>query len=329
MKTRIDGTGAEKMVDESMNWWFPRAAPAKFKDNKMLITSRTRELIEVDVAAMRARKLISLPAEPIGQPCIDQVSMRLGHPLAIVGCADGKVYVYDLEEVSEKPVWPGAMVDPDKKVLLNTGYLATGAVSRQGHAFLALSSSGLLKCFASIDGQSKWPAAMKLLNGDLEDGNSLPFAESDNLAAFVHKDGNVTAIDLKEQQVLWIREAARQNDKAKFAAVNGDSIYVVTIDGNVYLYNREAIGNKPKQQKIRNITEDPSDVPILATKKAIFIVLKENPSTKEHKITALSPDDLHELWFYRTEHKPSAISFHENMLYIGTEDGTLLILSTD
>ena len=305
-----EGVGPQQFVGDR-SWWYPRTPPEPWGDGKLLLPLRSREILEVDSRGHSLRKLLTgLPVEPVGRVHLELDLLRTGRTLMAVGCADGKIRTYDLAQPTvalwEKPVDPA---NPAPK-----GTLATGLASRQNGIFLALSASGRLTSFRTLNGQE---GLILDLQAQLAPANSLPGTPQEDLAALVLADGGVTVVDVVRREKVWELSAAQGLEAATHAAVASDGIYTLSREGVLRKFHRDkrsALWNRP--------LDSGAEAP-LAIGKNVYAV------STFGTLYALAPSDGHELWKYKVEGTATFMVEHGNVLYVATKEGRLWIMATE
>ena len=308
-----DGSGAAQFVNDR-SWWYPRTAPEEAGPGKLLLPLRSREIIEIDTANHSFRKLLSLPVEPVGRPCLQRTSLLAGKALLAVGCADGKIRAYELDKPAA-PIWEKP-ADPLKPA--PQGTLATGLSARTNGTFVVLSLSGRLTSFNMVNGQENWSAELR---GPLAPANRLPATPQENLVALVNKDGGVTVFDLSQREKVWELPVAQALDEVSDAAVGGDGIYVITREGVVLKYPRGKCAGKPAALW-RKPLDGATEMPLCAGQN-VYAVSTYNT------LYALSAGDGTELWKFKVEGVPTHLVEDGKLLYVATKEGRLLILATE
>jgi outer membrane protein assembly factor BamB len=306
------GTGIELVKDKT--WWYPRAAPVAFSAESILLTLRSRQLVEVNLATRAVKPIMTLPVEPVGEPCIERSPLLAGrHMLAVAG-GDGKVRACALAKPSEI-VWEKAL-DPASPV--PKGGLAAGLRASSDVACGALSASGKLVFFDMLDGRERTLD----LGEPMTAFNTLAGGPQDVFAAAVHVNGTLTLVDMKQRAKVWELRAKRGLDEAAFAAADAQAVYSVTRDGKVRKYPAERQQAAPEPLWTRTL-DGPPVLPLALGPRAIYC------ATSFGKVYALNPQDGSVLWDYRPEKKPTQISVYGQYVYLATEDGRVLILNAE
>jgi outer membrane protein assembly factor BamB len=196
--------------------------------------------------------------------------------------------------------------------------LAAGLASRPGGTFVALTVSGRMTGFNTVDGTETWSLQ---LSGLLAPANALPATSAESLAAIVHADGRVTAVDLGLRAKVWELAVNEAMSEASHAVVGSDGVYVITRQGTVCKYPRAPASGAPAalwRKPLDGGTETP-----LAAGKYVYAV------STFGTIYALSLADGAERWKYRIAGTPTGMSEHNGLLYVGTKEGHVLILKTE
>jgi len=305
-----DGSGQPQFVNER-TWWYPRTAPEPSDEGKLVLPLRSREVVEVDIPAHSARKLVAgLPVEPVGRAHLERDKRPNGRTLLAVGCADGRIRTYDLAQPAvalwEKPADPA---NPAPK-----GMLATGLASRQNGTFLALSASGRLSSFKTLNGQEELVLDVQ---AQLAPANVLPGTPQENLAALVLADGSMKVVDVSRREMVWGLSVAQGFDACTQAAITGEALYVISRDGVVRKFPRDkpkALWNRP----LDGGTEAP-----LAIGRNLYAV------SSFGTLYALALSDGRELWQYKVKGTATHIVEQGNLLYVATREGRLLIMAAE
>ncbi|HEY3322382.1 MAG TPA: PQQ-binding-like beta-propeller repeat protein [Planctomycetota bacterium] len=308
--------GADKMVPDK-SWWYPRFPLQPKGDGKFLLSLRVGKVLEIDPATQKFHELLRLPFEPIGWPHLEAVSLQGGKPLMATGCADGKIRAYDLEKPST-PMWeqPG---DPSAKA--GEISFATGLAPRPAGQFVFMTTRGRLGCLNIIDGRESWSVDLKAAMSPL---NTLPETTRESLAALVHQDGRVTVLDLQQGARVWELAPRQPLEEAIATLVAPDSIYVATRDGVISKYSRDRNAGRPAL-----IWKRPLDGSI-----EMPMFLGKNLYAVSHfgTLYAISVEDGHSYWQYPVEgaeqgRAPTSVMELNDVLYIATQDGRLIIMN--
>ena len=310
----ITGPNATEFVNDK-TWWFPRHNVRPLNGKRLILGLRTGDLLEVSLNSAPAfRKLATLPREIIGAPAIEQASLLAGRPLVAIGCADGKVRVFDPDRPGtplwEKPIENGAAGAQPQ--------LNTGAVRRKGNALLALSTQGRLASFKFVDGQEEWSLQLK---GTLAETNALPEDPNEALAAVVHADGRVAVVDLEARERAWDLPVNQALDEAHSAIAHAQGVFVLSREGTLKKYARE------RQPRKMPVWQKPLDgapaLPVQAGANAVYVV------TAFNTIYAISTSSGAVLWDYRAKDKPLQLSACGDYVYVTTSGGELLVFNAE
>jgi hypothetical protein len=306
------GTGIDMVGKKS--WWYPRAAPIGFSSTSILLSLRSRELIEVDLATRAQKKLITLPMEPAGEPCIERSPLLGGRAMLAVTGGDGKVRAFDLSRLSD-PVWEKPL-DPANPA--PAGGIVAGLKALSEATFCGLSTSGKLVFFDMLDGRERTLD----LGGTVLALNELSGAPTDTFATAVMTNGTLALVDLKQRSKVWEVKARRAQDETICAATDQKTVYSISRDGIVRKYTTDRQQSPPAPVWTKALDGAP-ELQLVIGAKAIYCM------TAFGKVYALKPDDGSVLWDYRPEKKPSLLSVHGDYVYLATDDGRVLILNAE
>ena len=286
-------------------------------DGKLLLTLRgSRDLFQFSPADRTTSKILTLPENPAGRSYVEPKSLLGGSTLIATPCADGMIRVYDVANPN-KPLWEKPIVPPGASGK-ETGKFAAGLVSRAPSFFLGLSVSGRMAAYNVVNGNENVIVELKK---QIAGGNIIPDSTDESVAALVHADGKVTAVDLSREEKIWELPVEQALEEAFAATVRKNGVYVLTREGRVSKYSAERSSGKPPQVWQRRL-DGPSEIP-MAADKAIYIACSSG------HLYALSMDDGREVWDYRMDGKPLYLQVYGNYLYVATTDGHLIILSTE
>ena len=304
------------------DWWCPRSAPEPLKQGQALLMLRSRDVLLLDTATLKTEKLISLPTEPIGKPHVESASLKGSDPIMAVGCADGKIYTYDLK--THEPL-PGVKEFPADPRTNFKSSLATGLLTRNERTFVSLSTSGYLRCLYAFNGEQVWDPVD--LGGELAPENVLPEG-TENLAPFAMKDGRLVVVDINSHSKI-VDYKTLPGEEVTRATIASDGIYVVNRKGaglEIRKYDRQPASGKPNQIWGPHQLNSDTEIPLVVGAKAVFIC------TNDGNIIALDAKRGDRLWEFNTNNKPakpSVMSTSGNLLYLGFPTGDLILLNAE
>jgi outer membrane protein assembly factor BamB len=111
-------------------------------------------------------------------------------------------------------------------------------------------------------------------------------------------------------------------DEALYSAVGSNGIYLVTTEGIVKKFSRESTRGIPVPLWKHPLDGSPQSKLVIGPK-ALYV------ATSEGTVYALHPDDGHELWNFKPQHKIKTIGTYKDLLYLASEDGHVIIMNAE
>ncbi len=310
-----DGSGRLSFVRDKA-WWNLNVPPQAFGKKHVIITTRDRKVLQIDLKDGKPQKIHSLPLETVGPMLIEQGAVLAGKALLAVMGADGRVRVFD--PIKKAFLWDAKISSSEYPKCAP----AAGALPGKLGSIVTVSQDGIIHSYAMAGGQKEWSVNLGLgvvgvstLEERAGRIRSLPFA-------FVTERGVTVLMDLVSGEILWKLEPGSGADWAASALVGKDGVFVLTKTGKLqHLSTRKQAGAglKPIWEMA---LDDEGPAPVV---NGAYVFA----ATRTGSVRAMHVKTGKILWRFSCDGRPDYIGCDENYLYIATDDGKMTVLSVE
>ena len=312
-------------------YWNCRLAPTSYKPGFILLPTRNKVLLEIDLRAPATPQKRSVfgrlgtpPPEIVGTMYIDEHSQLAGKSLLVAAFADGQMRCYldfdkndkDFGETWSLPLDPQGAGRPETP--------AAGLFGYKGSIW-SLSGSGMLQAIDPIAGKQVWNRKFPAMSPR----STFSGTPGDPLAALIQRNGKVTLFDLERKEEVWSLPPRQAMEESVGVTIDESGIFVTSRKddyGELAKYARTADVNATVPTALSSIKLDGYVNLDMAQGKHLYLI------THFNKVVAYSKSSLSLVWEFKMKPEmgePRSIRAFGDYVYVSTDKGKLIVLKSE